>query len=411
MANDIVTGIDIGSHSIHTVVAQKKGDLLPQVIGVGVSRASGVRGGVIVDIADAQSSVVESVRAAERGAGVKISNAIVSISGSHIVSHPSRGVIAVSRADGEISHDDVERVISAAQTFSMPSNREIIHVIPSEFIVDGEGGIKDPLGMRGVRLEANALIISGASPYIKNLHRLLLGIGIGAENIVLDTLAGSKAVLTKRQKDLGVVCLDIGAGTTGLTVYEEGDLLQTSILPIGSAHITKDLAIGLRIPFDIAESVKLEYGAAVTSEISKRDVIELSYMDPKETGSISRKEVCEIIEARLSDIFELANKELKKIGKEAFLPGGVVLVGGGAKTPHIVDLAKQKMRLPCQIGFPKEVEGIVDRVDDPIYAAVLGLVFWGLEERGDARDGFSPSIPSLNNSVRTVKRWFRAFLP
>ena len=411
MANDIVTGIDIGSHSVHTVVAQKKGDLLPQIIGVGVSRANGIRGGVIVDTIDAEASVAESIRAAERGAGVKITSAVVSVSGSHIASHPSRGVIAVSRADGEVSHDDVERVISAAQTFSMPSNREILHVIPKEFIVDGEGGVKDPLGMRGVRLEANTLIISGASPYIKNLQRVLLDLGIGIESIVIDTLAASKAVLTKRQKELGVVCLDIGGGTTGLAVYEEGDLLQTSILPIGGGHITKDLAIGLRVPFDIAESIKIEYGAAVTSEISKRDVIDLSYIDPKEAGSISRKEVCEIIEARLSEIFEIANKELKKIGKEAFLPGGVVLVGGGAKTPHIVDLAKQKMRLPCQIGFPKEVEGIVDRVDDPVYAVVLGLVFWGFEERKDAHDGFSPSIPSLNNSVKTVKRWFKAFLP
>lgn len=411
MANDIITGIDIGSHSIYTVVAQKKEDLLPQIIGVGFSRSSGIRGGVIVDINEARTSIAESIRAAERIIGFKINKAFVSIGGSHVATHPSRGVIAVSRADGEISFEDVERVINAAQTFSMPNNREILHVIPREFIVDGEGGIKDPLGMRGVRLEANTLIISGASPYIKNLHRALGEVGIEAENIVLDTLASSRAVLTKRQKELGVVCIDIGGGTTGVTVHEEGDLLQSSILPVGGAHITNDLAIGLRVPVDIAESIKVEYGAAMTSEVSKRDLIDLSYIDPKESGTVLRKEVCEIIEARLSEIFDLANKELKKIGKEAFLPGGVVLIGGGAKTPHIVDLAKQKMRLPVQIGFPKEVEGIVDRVDDPVYSTALGLVFWGLETRGDAQDSFMPSIPSLNNSVRVVRKWFKAFLP
>lgn len=411
MANDIITGIDIGSHSIYTVIAQKKEELLPQIIGVGFSRTSGIRRGVIVDTNEAKATIGESIRIAERGAGLKINRALVSMGGSHIISHPSRGVIAVSRADGEVSHDDVDRVINAAQTFSMPNNREILHVIPKEFVVDGGGSIKDPVGMKGVRLETNTLIISAASQYLKNLQRSFGELGIELEDIVLDTLASSKAVLNKRQKELGVVCLDIGGGTTGVTVYEEGDLVQTSVIPVGGSHITNDLAIGLRIPVDVAESVKIEYGTAVTSEVGKRDLIDLSYIDAGETGTVPRKEVCEIVEARLSEIFDLANKELRKIGKEAFLPGGVVLVGGGAKIPHIVDLAKQKMRLPVQIGFPREVEGIVDRVDDPVYATVLGLIFWGLEKRGDAREGFTPQIPSLNNTVKQVKRWLKTFLP
>jgi len=411
VANEIITGIDIGSHSVYTLIAQKKEDLLPQIIGVGSSRASGIRGGVVVDVAEAQASIAESIRIAERGAGVKISKAVVGIGGVHIMAQPSHGVIAVSRADGEISGDDIERVIGAAQTFSLPNNREILHVIPREFIIDGEGGIKDPLGMKGVRLETKTLIISGAVSYIKNLNRALNEVGVEAESIVLDTIAATKAVLTKRQKELGVVCLDIGGGTTGVTVYEEGDLLQTSVLPIGGSHITNDLAIGLRIPVDVAENIKFEYGAAETSEIGKRDAIDLSYVDGQESGSISRKELCEIMEARLSEIFDLSNKELKKIGKEAFLPGGVVLIGGGAKIPHIVDLAKRKMRLPAQIGFPREIEGIVERVDDPAYSTALGLIFWGMEERGDTGEGFIPSIPSFNNSVKQMQKWFKAFLP
>lgn len=411
MPSDIITGIDIGSHSVHTVIAKKKEDLLPQVIGVGFARSYGIRRGVVVDVAEAQKSVLESVRVAERGAGVKITKALASIGGSHITSHQSRGVIAVSRADGEISNEDVARVISAAQTFSMPNNREIMHVIPREFIVDGEVGVKDPQGMRGVRLETNALIVSGAVPYIKNLYRVFDGVGIEIEAVVSDALASAKAVLTKRQKELGVVCLDIGGGTTSVTVYEEGDLLQTTVLPLGGAHITNDLAIGLRVPVEAAENMKLEYGLALTSEVGKRDVIDLSYIDGQESGTVLRKELCEIIEARLSEIFDLANKELKKIGKEAFLPGGVVLVGGCAKTPHIVDLAKQKMRLPAQVGFPREVEGIVERVDDPIYATALGLIFWGMEGNGEATASFMPSIPSLQNSVKSIRKWMRAFLP
>lgn len=384
---------------------------MPQIIGVGTVRSSGVRNGVIVDASDAQASIAESMRAAERGAGAKISRALVSIGGSHIAAQASRGVIAVSRADGEISADDIDRVISHAQTFSLPNNREILHVIPKEFIIDGQGGIKDPLGMKGVRLEANTLVISGVVPYIKNLNKVFGELGVEVESIVLDTLASSKAVLTKRQKELGVVCLDIGGGTTGVTVYEEGDLVQTSIIPIGGSHITNDLAIGLRIPVDLAENIKFEYGAAETAEIGKRDIIDLSNMDGKENGTVSRKELCEIMEARLSEIFDLANKELKKIGKEAYLPGGVVIIGGGAKIPHIVDLAKKKMRLPAQIGFPREVEGIVERVDDPAYSTALGLIFWGMEERGNAVEGFMPNIPSLNNSVKQMRKWFKAFLP
>ena len=373
--------------------------------------ASGIRQGVIVDSEEARAAISESVRTAERVSAVKISRAVVSIGGRHISAVPSKGVIAVSRADGEISADDIDRVISEAKTFALPNNREIIHVIPREFIVDGDGGIKDPLGMRGVRFEVDSLVISGASMYIKNLISVLNDMGIEVEEITLDALASSKATLSKRQKELGVVCLDIGGGTTGVTVYEEGDLIQTSVVPLGGAHITNDLAIGLRIPVDVAENIKLEYGSAITSEVGKRDIIDLSYIDSSEHGNIFRREVCVIMEARLSEIFELANKELKKIGKEAFLPGGVVLVGGCAKIPHVVDLAKQKMRLPVQIGFPREVTGIVERVDDPSYATALGLIFLAMEERRDARESFMPAIPSLNNSVRQMQKWLRAFLP
>lgn len=411
MADNTICSIDIGSHSVYTIVARKKDDLLPQIIGVGFAKSSGIRQGVIVDSEEARAAISESVRTAERVSAVKISRAVVSIGGRHISAVPSKGVIAVSRADGEISADDIDRVISEAKTFALPNNREIIHVIPREFIVDGDGGIKDPLGMRGVRFEVDSLVISGASMYIKNLISVLNDMGIEVEEITLDALASSKATLSKRQKELGVVCLDIGGGTTGVTVYEEGDLIQTSVVPLGGAHITNDLAIGLRIPVDVAENIKLEYGSAITSEVGKRDIIDLSYIDSSEHGNISRREVCVIMEARLSEIFELANKELKKIGKEAFLPGGVVLVGGCAKIPHVVDLAKQKMRLPVQIGFPREVTGIVERVDDPSYATALGLIFLAMEERRDARESFMPAIPSLNNSVRQMQKWLRAFLP
>jgi len=409
----IVVGLDIGTNTVYTVVAQKRDDVaLPQIIGVGAAPSAGMRRGMVVDIEEVVKSIQRSVAEAERGSGISIGRIYISIGGSHIVCLPSRGVVAVSRADQEISPEDIDRVLAAAQAVSLPANREIVHIFPREYIVDGEGGIKDAVGMSGVRLESDTLIIAGSSPYIKTLQRCVEESGLEVAGLVLGSYAATRAVLTKRQKELGVVCIDIGGGTTGVTVFEEGDMLHTSVLPVGSSHITNDLAIGLRTSVDVAEQVKKEYGLALVKEVSKRDVVDLAKIDPSEEGTVLRRDVVEIIEARLSEIFDLTNKELRKIGKEAFLPGGVVLVGGGAKVPHILDLAKERMRLPVQIGFPREVEGIVDSVDDPAYATALGLIFWGydLEEYGGGGVHI-PGFSSLNNTVGTMRKWMRTFLP
>jgi len=389
------------------VVASIKGkeDIKPRIIGVGESVSLGMRKGVVVDIEEMTKSIKKAIDQAERGSGVKIEKAYVSIGGSHIKAKISKGIVAVSRADEEVSEDDILRAIGNASAVSLDPNREVVHVIPREFSIDGQGGIQDPRGMTGVRLEVDTLIIEGLTPYIKNLRKCLGKAGVEIKELVLDVLAIGHAVLSRRQKELGVLVLDLGAGTVGMAVYEERKLLHIHILPVGSAHITNDIAIGLRTSIETAEKIKLSYGSCLPEEVSKKDTIDLSKIDEKEEGMASQKEIAKIIEARIDEIFALVNKELRKINRERLLPSGAVLVGEGAKIPGIIDLAKEKLKLPIQLGYAHGIDGLIDKVDDPGFATALGLIFWALEMRS------KPSVPSTINTVNKIKRWFRNFLP
>jgi cell division protein FtsA len=414
--NNIITGLDVGTDKVRAVVASIKGkeDIKPRIIGVGESNSLGMRKGVVVDIEEMTKSIKRAIDQAERASGVKIEKAYVSIGGGHIKANISKGIVAVSRADEEVSEDDILRAITNASAVSLDSNREVIHVIPREFNIDGQAGIQDPRGMTGVRLEVDTLIIEGLTPYIKNLRKCLSAAGVEIEELVLDVLAISHAVLSRRQKELGVLVLDLGAGTVGMVVYEERKLLHVHILPIGSAHITNDIAIGLRSSIETAEKVKLTYGSCLPSEVNKKDTIDLAKIDEKEEGVANRKEIVRIIEARIEEIFELVNKELKKIDRERLLPSGVILVGGGSKIPGIIDLAKEKLKLPVQLGYPQGIDGLVEKVDDPSFATAVGLIFWGLEmgrEREEGRLFLANQVPSTINTINKIKRWFRNFLP
>lgn len=413
MRETIVTAIDIGSYYVTTIISTFNNETTsPQIIGIGRVRSVGIRKGRIIDIDDAISVIGESIKEAEKSASVSISRALVSVGGSHITAIPSRGVIAVSRADGEISQDDVSRVQDAASTIVLPKNREILHNFSHNYIVDGEEDLRDVIGMVGTRLETNSLIITGSSAHIKDLTRCINDNDIDPQYFVLSPIAAAKAVLSRHQKELGVLCLDIGGGNTSLAVYEDGNLIHANVLPIGGDNLTNDLAIGLRINVDTAERIKREYGMAIQSEVPRRDTVDLSQFDPSEKDIISRKNLVEIMEARLNEIFELVNADLRLIGKEAFLPGGVVIVGGTAKVPHIVDLCRQKLRLPVQIGFPRDVEGIASSVDDPSYATSMGLIFWGLEQKEYGFGSLSlPDFAFMNKAGNYVRKWIKALLP
>jgi len=411
---NIVTGLDVGTSKVRTVVASfREGQEKPKIIGVGEVPSNGMRKGIIIDIEEVTESIGKSIERAELNSGVSIHQVCASIGGSHVGIRANKGLVAVSRADQEVSEEDIERVMASASALSLSPNREILHIIPCEFKVDNEENIQDPLGMTGARLEVNTLIIDGLTPCIKNLKKCISNLGIKTESLTLDVLAASQSVLSKHQKELGVLVLDIGGGTTGMTVYEEGKLLYAHILPIGADHVTNDIAIGLRITVDLAEKIKLQYGTTLPSEIKKKEVVNLSDLDENEEGMIDRKEIAKIIEARVQEIFDLVNRELKKIGRQKLLPAGVVLVGGGSLISGIVEVAKKELGLPAQVGIPSEVEGILEKVDNPAFATATGLIIQALQvgKTNNQKISFLPTISSSSATINKIKKWFRAFLP
>jgi cell division protein FtsA len=408
---DIIVGLDLGSSMVRVAVGQVGEDGKPKIIGIGEAPSNGIRKGSIVDVEDAVSSISQALEKAERMTGVPIEHAFIAIGGSNISTNMAKGVVAVSRADGEISADDVARAIEAAQASLGPSNQEILHIIPKNFSVDSQTGIKDPVGMNGIRLEVNAHIIQGSTHHLNNITKVVYRAGIDIDDFVLSPLASASSVLSKRQKELGVVLADIGGGTTDVAVFEEGELLYTNILSLGASHITNDLAIGLKTSIDVAERVKLEFGYAMPSEVEDDEEIDLSKIDEQEEQTVSRREVAEIIHARLEEIFEMIEKELKRIKRDGKLPGGVVLSGGGAKLPGVVDVAKEALALPAQIGFPKDYASAVEKVDDPAFATAVGLVVWGSDSQTRVGKSGFKGFSQVTNTIKNMRKWFKSFLP
>lgn len=407
----IIVGLDVGTSNIRVAVAQLRGGASPQILAVGRAVSGGLRKGVVVDMEEVVRNIKEAAQSAKRVSGIGIESAFVSVGGSHISCRSSRGVIAVSRADGEISEEDKARAISAAKAVSVQPNREILHVLPRRFVVDGQVAIKDPVGMQGVRLEVDALIVEGSTPFIKNLIKCVRESDIEDNGLLLSPLAASRAVLSKKQKELGVLLLDLGGGTSGLSVFEEGDIMHCQILPVGSGHITSDIAIGLRIPIEVAERIKLEYGSVLPDAVGKKETIDLTKFGEPE-GQVARREVAEIIEARVGEILDLVNKELKKIDRAGLLPAGVVLVGGGAKLTGLVEATKERLKLPVQIGVPEGMEGVADQINEPDLATVCGLILSALnDEIGTERAYRFVGLPSVVPTVNKIKKWLKGFMP
>lgn len=404
---EIYIGLDIGSTKVCCIVGlHEEGSALPSVIGVGVAPTSGMRKGIVVDVEETVTSITAAVDEAERISGVAIDRATISIDGAHVSSQNSKGVIAVGRADQEVMVDDLVRVEEAATAIQLQPNREIIQVFPRSYSVDGQTNIKDPVGMHGVRLEVESHIITGSVPAIKNLDRSIHQAGIAIQGQVLVPLAAARAVLTKRQKELGVALVDIGGGTTGVAVYEEGDILYSSVIPVGAGHITNDLAIGLKTSIDTAEKIKLKHVRAHTTKANLAEKIRIEELDD-EDSLITRKQLQNIAGARLDEIFHLVRMELRKVGKDVMLPGGVVLTGGGAKMAGIEDLAKEALQLPAVVGKPEGFTGIVDRINDPAFAAPIGLM---LENMSHGQEELAPGA-GIGQTVDRIKGIFKNFLP
>ena len=405
------TGIDIGSSAVRVIVAQKEANSEDvKILGVGVVPMRGMQKGVITDVEEAVAALGEARDMAERVSGVMVERAYVSINGSHLTSHNLRGIIAVSRADGEITSDDVDRVINAAQAISMPQNRAILHVLPQNYIVDGQEHISDPVGMTGVRLEVEAHVVEGSAPFIKNLTKVVNQAGVHIEDFVFAPLACELAVLDKRQKELGVVLVDLGAGTTSMVVYEEHVLLHTSVLPMGASHITNDIAIGLRTSLDIAEALKVSHGSALPDTVSQNETISVEGEEDVDE-SVSRKDVANIISARLDELLSFVDKELKAIGRSGILPAGVIITGGGAHMEGIVELAKKKLRLPVRIGRPKMLAGLSDRTDEPEYSVGIGLIYFAIAQEHRPSSHNAIRLPNVGATISKVRQWAKTFLP
>jgi len=405
---NIVVGLDVGTTKVAICVGRVDEGLI-NIIGFSRVPNAGVRKGIVVDVEDTISAITAALEQAERMSGVPIKSAVLGLSGAHITSTASHGVVAVSRADGEITQNDVTRVIDAARTVALPPNREIIHVVPKFYTVDNQPGIIDPIGMTGIRLEVESVVIGGSTVAIKNLTKCAHQAGLGIEELIFSPLASAKALTNKKQKELGVAVVDIGGGTTSLAIFESGDILHCAVLPIGSMHITNDIAIGLRTSLDLAEQIKIKYGSAIPGKIRESENISLSHLDPQENQKVERKYVAEIIHARLMEIFSLVKEELRKVGKDGMLPAGIIFTGGGSKLEDLVELAKTELRLPAQIGLPVfEMTGMVDKLQDEVYSTSVGLMLHGLENH-DTPNSFNFNLDG--GVLDKAKGFLKQFLP
>jgi cell division protein FtsA len=374
MSDPVVVGIDVGSNKICTLVARLEGESDQRILGVGIEPSHGIKSGAVVDLAAASQSIARSIEKAERTSGLEITSAIVSLAGSQVSGINSRGVVAIS--GGVISQDDVWRALDGAQAVAIPHNREIVHVIQRGFSVDGQEGIQSPIGFSGYRLEVEAHIITAAAATMENLRQCVQSAGVDVSQFVLNPLAAGEVVLNKTERDMGVCVCDIGGGTTNLGIYVNGDVWHTMVLPVGGNHITQDIAIGLRINPDQAEQVKKQYGYSIMSEVSEEDFFTLRAFGEDSPVQVSRRELAHIIEARVTEIFELVLQEIHRSGLNSLLPAGMVLTGGTSLLAGIRPLGAHVLGMPVRVAKPEDLLGLVDQLQSPAFSTSVGLLKW-----------------------------------
>lgn len=406
---DLMVGLDIGTTKIGVVVAEIKENLEPKIIGIGIAPSSGLKKGVVVDLEKTVSAISRAKEDAELMAGVKIDSVLVGIAGDHIKSINSRGVVAVSSSNNEIKARDINRVIEAAKNVAIPQEREIIHILPLEFSVDEQDGIQNPLGMSGMRLEASVHIVTGASTPAQNIYKCIQKIGLKVEELVLEPLASSYAVLSPEEQNLGVILIDLGGGTTDLAIFYEGSLRYTSVLGIAGQNVTNDIAIGLRTPVEQAEALKKGYGCALASLVDADDLVAVQNVGWAETKEISRQVLANIIEPRVEELFSLVNREVKKTGLAPFMAAGVVLTGGGSLLEGVVQMAEQVLDLPVKLGRPPRFMELNDLATSPIFSTSLGLVLYGLDQKNKFGYNHNHKRKVFYRFKESLKDWFNEY--
>jgi cell division protein FtsA len=402
-----VVALDIGTTKVCTLVAEV--DSSPEnalrIVGVGTVPAKGIRKGVVVNVGEVTAAISESIYRAERTSGYEIASAYVGLAGAHVSAMNSRGVVAISRGERGIRPVDVERALEAARAIDIPHNREILHIIPRDFTVDGDGGVRDPIGMQAFRLEVEAHIVTGSTASIRNLVKCVQNAGIYIDALVLEPLASGETSLTDIEREMGVALVDIGGGTTDIAIFIEGSIWHTVVLPTGGEQITNDVAVGLRTPFNTAEEIKIKYGHALPRTIMPEETIKINMFGEDGLQQIPRQFLAEIIEARAEEMLEMVLKEIKRSGYDGLLPAGIVLCGGTAELPGLRDLAREVINLPARIGEPQNLRGLVDTLQSPAFATSVGLLEWGVKH-----DLPSPAPQPANGSLK-VPGWLRPFLP
>ncbi len=386
----VVVGIDIGSTKVTTIIATFLDDSTPNIIGVSSTQAKGLRKGQVVDIDEAVASITNSLEAAERMAGYSVGTAFVSVDGVNIESQNSKGVVAVANPQGEITEEDVARVVEAARAISLPSSREILHVIPRYFTVDSQSGIKDPVGMNGVRLEVETHIVTGAATALRNIAKCVSQVGVDIDGMVFSGLASAYSTLTDTERELGVILVDFGGGTTDISIFIDGAPAHCAVLPVGARNVTNDLAIGMRISLDSAEKIKLalskppKIAVEPDEDGEPRDKKESDTLDlvgmaiEEDLRSVSKKTLSDgIIKPRLREILNMVKLEIQKTNLAGLTPSGVVITGGGAATSNLVEIARHELQMPVRLGMPQGAKGLIDEIASPAFAASLGLILYG----------------------------------
>ena len=406
----VLVGIDAGTTKVTTLIGEVSRDGDVNIIGYGIAPSVGMKKGMVANIDQTVNSIAASLEKAERLSGYKISSAFVAVGGSHISSQNSRGVVAVSGHKREVSREDVARATEAAKAIQVPSNREILHVLPRGYIVDGQEGIKDPLGMSAVRLEVETHIVAGAATSTQNLSKCIANANVQIDELVINSLAAAEATLTDTEKELGVMVADIGGGTIDLAIFTDGAAYHSAVLPVGGINVTNDVAIGLRTSLDLAEEIKIKHGSANLADVAPEELLNVAILGEGGGQTIQRRKLCEIIEARMGEIYSLMGEEIKRSGHAGMLPAGVVLTGGGARLAGVAELAREVLQMPVRVAAPQGVGGLMDQLSTPAFSTPIGLLLWGAHHLGTEPIAFTTGSP-LSGGLGRLADWVRGLFP
>jgi cell division protein FtsA len=400
--NRMIVGLDIGTSKVVAIVGEVSPEGKLEIVGIGSHGSKGLKKGVVVNIDSTVQSIQRAIEEAELMAGCQIQSVYAGIAGSHIRSMGSHGIVAIR--DGEVYQPDIERVIDAAQAVAIPADQKILHILPQEFIIDAQEGVKEPLGMSGVRLEAKVHLVTCAVNAAQNIEKCIKQCGLVVDDIILEQLASSYSVLTEDEKDLGVCLVDIGGGTSDIAIFTEGAIKHTAVIPIAGDQVTNDIAMALRTPTQNAEEIKIKYACALASLAGDNETIKVPSVGERDDRSLSRQALAEVVEPRYEELFTLIQAELRRSGFEELIPAGVVLTGGTSKMEGVVELAEEIFHMPVSIGKPKQVSGLADIVRNPIYATAVGLLQYGVSQGGSTASS-SSGIGDTESVWGKAKRW------